>query len=260
MAAVREILADVRARGDDAVRELTERFDGVRLDDLRVPTADLAAALARIAAPVRDALGVAASAIADFPRERTASAADATSVMVSWYGRCPCPSTGPGATCRAGARCIPSTVLMTAIPARVAGVDEVVLCVPPDRETGRVPDVDARGRRDRGGRRGVRDRRRSGHRRDGVRHRVDRGRRRDRRARQHLRRARPSARSPAKAWWAMPVGVRGSVRGRGGRRRHHARSSTRPSTSSSRPSTARDGLAWLITWSERGRGPDQRRR
>ncbi len=66
MAAVREILADVRARGDDAVRELTERFDGVTLDDIRVPTADLASALARIAAPVRDALGVAASAIADF--------------------------------------------------------------------------------------------------------------------------------------------------------------------------------------------------
>ncbi len=67
----------------------------------------------------------------------------------------PCRSTGPAATCPGGRAVYPSTVLMTAVPARVAGVPEVVLCVPPDRATGAVPDVDARRGRDRRGRRGV---------------------------------------------------------------------------------------------------------
>ncbi|HEX9260665.1 MAG TPA: histidinol dehydrogenase, partial [Acidimicrobiales bacterium] len=63
VAAVREILAAVRSEGDDAVRRFTERWDGVRLDALRVPPAELHAALARISADVRDALHVAHDAV-----------------------------------------------------------------------------------------------------------------------------------------------------------------------------------------------------
>ena len=107
VAAVREILSDVRARGDVAVRELTERFDGVRLDDLRVPDADLAAAFESIATPVRDALEVAASAIARLPLAANVVLRRAMNATVSSCARCLCPSTALGVTCRVAGRCIP---------------------------------------------------------------------------------------------------------------------------------------------------------
>ena len=58
---VREILATVRERGDDAVREFTERFDGVIVADSRVPVADLTGALDRVPSDVREALKAAAA-------------------------------------------------------------------------------------------------------------------------------------------------------------------------------------------------------
>jgi histidinol dehydrogenase len=138
VAVVREILADVRARGDVAVRELTERFDGVRLDQLRVPHADLVSALDGLAAPVRDALEFAASAIVDFhsSERRSPQSYERDGVLVRTF---PVPVDRAGCYVPGGRAVYPSTVLMTAIPARVAGVGRVVLCVPPDRETGRVP-------------------------------------------------------------------------------------------------------------------------
>ncbi len=67
VAAVREIIADVRARGDDALRELTERFDGCRIDDLRVPEKEILAALDDAPAPFRAALDYARVEITAFP-------------------------------------------------------------------------------------------------------------------------------------------------------------------------------------------------
>jgi len=49
--AVREILREVRTRGDDALRDLTERFDGCRIDELRVPAAEMTAALDGLLGP-----------------------------------------------------------------------------------------------------------------------------------------------------------------------------------------------------------------
>ena len=63
VAAVREIVADVRAHGDRALRELTERFDGCRIDELRVPPADVRAALDAAAPELRSALEYAAGEI-----------------------------------------------------------------------------------------------------------------------------------------------------------------------------------------------------
>ncbi|MCB0978471.1 MAG: histidinol dehydrogenase [Acidimicrobiales bacterium] len=136
--AVKAILADVESRGDAAVRELTARFDGVELDDLRVASGDIDAALDAVDPEVRVALERAAAGIRDFHEaqvvgdhryERDGMVIDGRKVPVDRAG-CYVP----------GGRAIyPSTVLMTAIPAKVAGVAQVVLCVPPDRETGRVP-------------------------------------------------------------------------------------------------------------------------
>jgi histidinol dehydrogenase len=137
VAVVRAILDDVRVRGDDAVRECTERFDGVRLADLRVPPAALADALASAPPELVASLTVARDAIEAFHRAqlRPDHRYERDGIVVR--GRS-VPVDRAGVYVPGGRGAYPSTVLMTAVPARVAGVGEVVLCVPPDRRTGEV--------------------------------------------------------------------------------------------------------------------------
>lgn len=137
VAAVKEILADVAARGDDAVRDLTERFDGVRPTALRVPAEDLAAALAGIDGELRGALEAAAAGIEDFHRQQLVGDHRYERNGIVVEGR-KVPVDRAGCYVPGGRAIYPSTVLMTAIPAKVAGVGSVALCVPPDA-TGSVP-------------------------------------------------------------------------------------------------------------------------
>jgi histidinol dehydrogenase len=139
VAAVAAILEQVRDGGDAAVRELTERFDRARVDDLRVPQSELLAAVDALDPAVRGALQAAAAGIEDFHREQVEP--DRTyrrgGVVVEGLHR---PVDRAGCYVPGGRARYPSTVLMTALPARVAGVPEVVLCVPPG-EDGRVAEV-----------------------------------------------------------------------------------------------------------------------
>lgn len=138
--AVRAILDDVRARGDDAVREYTKRFDGVALGELRVPASELERALETIPDRVRDALAAAHDAIWDFHRAQLhpGSTYERDGMVVQERV---VPVDRAGLYVPGGRGAYPSTVLMTAVPARVAGVPEVVLCVPPDRERAGVAEV-----------------------------------------------------------------------------------------------------------------------
>jgi histidinol dehydrogenase len=140
VAAVRSILDAVREKGDVAVRELTARFDGVELDDLRVRPEACAAALERIPAGLRAALEHAAARIEAYHRtqvhaptvfEREGIRVESRAIPVDRAG-CYVPG---------GRAVYPSTVLMTALPAWVAGVPEIVLAVPPDGTTGMPPDA-----------------------------------------------------------------------------------------------------------------------
>ena len=137
VAAVKEILADVRERGDEAVRDLTERFDGVRPASLRVPPADIAAALEAIDPELRTALETAAAGIEDFHRTQLVGDHTYERDGIVVRGR-KVPVDRAGCYVPGGRAIYPSTVLMTAIAAKVAGVPEVVLCVPPDA-SGEVP-------------------------------------------------------------------------------------------------------------------------
>lgn len=132
-AAVAAILADVRAHGDEAVRRLTARFDGVELDDLRVPDGEVRAALDRVPPALAEALDVAHDRILAYHAHEAAPVpGDFTSdgVTVRHLVR---PVARAGCYAPGGRARYPSTVLMCAVPAHVAGVEEIVLCVPPGR-------------------------------------------------------------------------------------------------------------------------------
>ncbi len=135
--AVRAILADVAAGGDAAVRAQTERLDGVVLDELRVPPATVAAALDEVDPEVRSALQQAAEEITAYhvgqvpPTRRH----DRDGVVIDEYY---VPVARAGCYVPGGRARYPSTVLMTVVPARAAGVDDVVLCTPPGPD-GAVP-------------------------------------------------------------------------------------------------------------------------
>jgi len=137
VAAVRAILDDVRARGDAALLDLSERFDGVRPDPLRVPAEEIKAALEAVAPALREALEAAWANIVDHHRhQRRGDTMTEDRGLVLRELRRPVERAGcyvPG-----GRAVYPSTVLMTAGPATVAGVDEVVLVCPPARD-GRLP-------------------------------------------------------------------------------------------------------------------------
>ena len=128
--AVREILADVRQRGDEALRDYTSRIDGRQLDALEVDQAAREAAGSGVPAATYQALEAAAAEIRDFhERARRNTWLDfkgggATGQLIR-------PLRRVGIYAPGGRAVYPSTVLMAAIPARVAGVEEIVLVSPP---------------------------------------------------------------------------------------------------------------------------------
>ena len=143
--AVRETVAAiverVRREGDEALREMAERFDGVRLESLEVDRAHCRDALAAMPAELRRAMERAAESIARAHRAFLPAATEIETEPGVVVGRRPDPLGRVGIYAPGGRASYPSSVLMGAIPARVAGVGEVVLCSPPARGTGTPPDV-----------------------------------------------------------------------------------------------------------------------
>ena len=137
--AVRDIVADVRERGDAALRDLTERFDGCRLDDLRVPGSELTAALEGLAPEVRESLDYAHGEIAAYHAAQRNGGFTLDRDGVRLTERV-VPVARAGCYVPGGRAAYPSSVLMTAVPARIADVDDVVLCVPPGSD-GAVPAI-----------------------------------------------------------------------------------------------------------------------
>ncbi|HVA82126.1 MAG TPA: histidinol dehydrogenase [Candidatus Binataceae bacterium] len=135
-ATVAEIIADVRCRGDRALLEYTQKFDGVKLTarTLRVSAAEIAAAPGKIPARDRRALELAARRITRFHRETLAHAFSFIDDLGMRLGQIVRPLHRVGLYVPGGLGAYPSSVLMNAIPARVAGVREIVMVAPPSRE------------------------------------------------------------------------------------------------------------------------------
>ncbi len=130
IAEVQAIIAEVRERGDAALREYTERFDGVSVDDLRVPDAEIEAALAGVSPLLREALEVARGNVLAYHRAQLHPEVrhERNGIVVRELRR---PVDRAGIYIPAAKAPLISTVLMTVIPARVAGVPQVAVCSAP---------------------------------------------------------------------------------------------------------------------------------
>ncbi|MEO5510213.1 MAG: histidinol dehydrogenase [Longimicrobiales bacterium] len=129
--AVRGIIEDVRNRGDTALRAMAESFDGVVLEQLEVPRKVCEDALASIDPAVRAALQYAANSIATFHRAQMPADFEIEVQPGVRLGRRAEPLDSVGVYAPGGRAAYPSSVLMGVIPARVAGVLDVIVCSPP---------------------------------------------------------------------------------------------------------------------------------
>ena len=130
---VREILAQVRMRGDDALLEYTHRFDrfeAAQAADLEIPAARLQQALAAIPVEQSAALATAAARIRAYAERQKQESWTFTEVDGTILGQQVTPLDRVGLYVPGGKAAYPSSVLMNAIPAKVAGVPEVVMVAP----------------------------------------------------------------------------------------------------------------------------------
>lgn len=129
---VAAIIADVRARGDAAVAELTLKFDRVDLDasGWRIGTAECAAAYAALDKDLRSALDLAANRIADFHAKQRPSDSESTDSVGARLGSRWRAVDAAGIYVPGGRAAYPSSVLMNALPAKVAGVERLVMVTP----------------------------------------------------------------------------------------------------------------------------------
>ena len=136
-----EIVQRVRHEGDDALRALALALDGVTLDSLEVPRSACQRALDALAPALRRSMERSAANLERVHRAFMPVPQETESEPGIVIGRRPDPLARVGVYAPGGRAAYPSSVLMGIVPARVAGVSEIVLCSPPDRATGRPPDV-----------------------------------------------------------------------------------------------------------------------
>ena len=131
-AAAAAIVADVRAAGDDAVRAHTARLDHVELpDDYAVPAREMLARLDALSPALREALETAAANIRAYHEREAVAPWRETLAQGQVVGQELVPLGAAGLYVPGGLADYPSSVLMTAIPAQVAGVRQIVVCSPP---------------------------------------------------------------------------------------------------------------------------------
>ena len=132
-ATVSNILGDIKANGDEAVRKYEEMFDHVRLDSLAVSENEIEEAWNSVPAELRQSIELAHANISSFHEAQHFNGVKVETApgVTCWQKSVPIEKVGlyiPGGTAP-----LFSTVLMLATPARIAGCREIVLCTPPDR-------------------------------------------------------------------------------------------------------------------------------
>jgi histidinol dehydrogenase len=135
------IVARVRRDGDAALRALAAELDGVTLEELEVPRREWTRALDALDRALRRAMERSAGNIARVHRAFLPTTQECESEPGVLVGRRPDPLSRVGVYAPGGRAAYPSSVLMGIVPARVAGVGEIVLCSPPARDTARPSEV-----------------------------------------------------------------------------------------------------------------------
>lgn len=138
---VAAIFDEVAARGDDALRDYTAKFDGVTLTDFEVDADEFAAARTSVPADVQSAITEAASRIEAFHRAGVAAPYELETAPGLLCQRVQRPIARVGLYVPAGSAPLPSTALMLAIPAQLAGCREIILCTPPRKDGSADPAV-----------------------------------------------------------------------------------------------------------------------
>ena len=131
---VAEIIAQVRERGDEALREYASRFDGVELSDLRVSETEIAEAEQRVDEALKQAIAVAAGNIERFHSAQTMQPVEVNTMPGVECVQRAVPITNVGLYIPGGNSPLFSTVLMLAVPARLAGCKHIVMCTPPGKD------------------------------------------------------------------------------------------------------------------------------
>jgi len=131
---VRAILNDVASRGDDALREYTARFDGVQVTSIEVTPDELRQAREEVPEHVASVLHLAASRIRRFHEHQKRRSWFDMDPHGGLVGQMFTPLQRVGVYVPGGLAVYPSSVLMCAMPAQVAGVEEIVLCTPPRKD------------------------------------------------------------------------------------------------------------------------------
>ena len=137
-AVVREILATVRAQGDKALYDYCEKFDHVALPSLEVSQAEKDEAMQAVDPPFLEILRMAAENIRAFHRQQVRTSFILTDRHGVVMGQKIMPIEKVGLYVPGGTAAYPSTVLMDAIPAKIAGCREIVIVTPPGKD-GKVP-------------------------------------------------------------------------------------------------------------------------
>ncbi len=136
---VDRIVDDVRERGDEAVRHYTNAYDGRDVAEIEVPATEWDAALERIDPELRQAMELSATRIRGFhEKQKRENWFDSGENGI--FGQIIRPLERVGLYVPGGSAALPSSLLMTAIPARVAGVEEIIVAAPP-RGGESIPDV-----------------------------------------------------------------------------------------------------------------------
>ncbi len=139
---VRKIISQVRREGDAAIVELTRKFDHLQIDhaeDLEISSAELEAASKRLSCSVLDAIRTAHRRIAEFHEHQKEESWIYSEEDGSRYGQQINPIKRVGIYVPGGMAAYPSSVLMTAVPATVAGVDQIIMTVPAPK--GKIKDA-----------------------------------------------------------------------------------------------------------------------
>jgi histidinol dehydrogenase len=131
---VLEIIADVRARGDEALKSYTEKFDGVRLDSLRVTDEEIERAYQNVSAEMLRIIQEAAENIRDYHERQKRESWITTKEDGTMLGQKITPLDAVGLYVPGGTAVYPSSVLMNVIPAQVAGVKRIVITSPPNKD------------------------------------------------------------------------------------------------------------------------------